>query len=63
MCFLQSQKLLSHLAEVYVATSGDVKRTILRIIEVGQAQIASFAMLWIGIRIRFLPEVLLLLMF
>jgi hypothetical protein len=25
---------LSHLAEVYVSTSGDVKRTILRIIEV-----------------------------
>ncbi len=42
LCFLQSQKLLSHLAEVYVATSGDVKRTILRIIEVGEAQLPLF---------------------
>ena len=33
-CLDQSQKLLSHMAEVYVSTSGDVKRTILRIIEV-----------------------------
>jgi len=29
----RNQKLLAHLAEVYVATSGDVKRTVLRIIE------------------------------
>jgi len=29
----RSQKLLSHLAEVYTATTGDIKRTILRILE------------------------------
>ena len=30
---LRSQKLLTHLADVYVQTGGDVKRTILRILE------------------------------
>ena len=30
---IRSQKLLAHLADVYVQTGGDVKRTILRILE------------------------------